>query len=132
MTVTIDTRGDLTLAAYERVAWSGETVNFGASAVARMTAARTAFMRLIDQDPDVVIYGVTSGYGQRANLRFTPEQRRAHAARPPSAAASAFGAPLPNRVARGIVFARLANFVGGHSAITPELGQAVAAMLAAR
>ena len=129
MTITIENRDDFTLAAYRRVAWAGESVALGASAVTAMTEARAAFMTLIDQDPDVVIYGVTSGYGQRANLRFTPEQRRAHAARAPRAAASAFGAPLPNRVARGIVFARLANFVGGHSAISPGLAQAVAAML---
>jgi histidine ammonia-lyase len=129
MTITIDSRDDFTLAAYERVAWAGDGAAFGGAAITVMTEARAAFMALIDQDPDVVIYGVTSGYGQRANLRFTPEQRRDHAARPPRAAASAFGAPLPNRVARGIVFARLCNFVGGHSAISPGLARAVAAML---
>ena len=129
MTITIDSRDDFTLQAYERVAWAGEGVAFGGSAITVMTAARGAFMALIDRDPDVVIYGVTSGYGQRANLRFTPEQRRAHAARPPRAAASAFGEALPNRVARGIVFARLTNFVGGHSAISPDLAKAVATML---
>jgi histidine ammonia-lyase len=131
MTITINTREDFTLAAYERAAWKGEAVALGGPAMDRMTEARAAFMRLLDEDPDVVIYGVTSGYGQRANLRFTPEQRRAHAARPPRAAASAFGAPLPNRVARGIVFARLTNFVEGHSAITPDLARAVAGMLVA-
>jgi histidine ammonia-lyase len=131
MTISINSRDDFTLAAYERVAWSGESATFGAKAMERMTEARAAFLALIDGDPDVVIYGVTSGYGQRANLRFTPEQRRAHAARPPRAAASAFGKALPNRVGRGIVFARLTNFVGGHSAISPGLAQAVAAMLAA-
>lgn len=129
MTITLDSRDDFTLAAYQRVAWIKERVAFGARAITTMTEARTAFMRLIDRNPDVVIYGVTSGYGQRANQRFTPEQRRAHAARPPRAAASAFGAALPNRVARGIVFARLTNFVGGHSAISPALARSVAAML---
>jgi histidine ammonia-lyase len=129
MTITIETREDFTLDAYARVAWGQESARFGDTAMNRMAEARAAFMTLIDQDPDVVIYGVTSGYGQRANLRFTPEQRRAHAARPPRAAASAFGDPLPNRVTRGIVFARLANFVGGHSAITPDLAKAVVALL---
>lgn len=131
MTITIESREDVTLANYERVAWGGEPVAFGPGAVTRMTRARAAFLALIDQDPDVVIYGVTSGYGQRANLRFTPEERRAHAARPPRTAASPFGAPLPNRVVRGIVLARLTNFVEGHSAISPDLARAVAAMLAA-
>ena len=129
MTITIESREDVTLETYERVAWRDEAVAFGPSAIDRMTEARAAFLNLIDQDPDVVIYGVTSGYGQRANLRFTPEERRAHAARPPRAAASPFGAPLPNRVVRGIVLARLTNFVEGHSAISPDLAKAVAGML---
>jgi len=132
MTITIESREDITLACYERVAWGNEAAAFGPGAIKRMTEARSAFLTLIDQDPDVVIYGVTSGYGQRANLRFTLEERRAHAARPPRSAASPFGAPLPNRVVRGIVLARLTNFVEGHSAISPDLARAVAAMLEAR
>ena len=132
MTVMIESREGITLASYERVAWGNEAVTFSPRAIQRMTEARSAFLNLIDQDPDVVIYGVTSGYGQRANLRFTPEERRAHAARPPRTAASPFGAPLPNRVVRGIVVARLTNFVEGHSAISPDLARAVAAMLEAR
>lgn len=129
MTILIDTRDDFTLDAYARAAWAGEDVSFSTGAMAQMRDARTAFLRLLDEDPKVVIYGVTSGYGQRANLRFTPEERRLHAARPPRAAASAFGEPLANRVTRGIVFARLANFVEGHAALSPDLAQAVAAML---
>ena len=105
-------------------------MSFSDGAMARMTEARRAFLHLLDSDPDMVIYGVTSGYGQRANVRFTLEERRRHAARPPRTAASAFGAPFPLRVTRGIVFARLANFVEGHAAISPDLAQAVAAMLA--
>jgi histidine ammonia-lyase len=93
-----------------------------------MTASRAAFLRLLD-DPDIVIYGVTSGYGQRARLRFDREQRRRHAAQPPYSAAVSFGEPLPERAARAIVLARLTNFIEGHAAITPALAQAVADLL---
>jgi histidine ammonia-lyase len=72
---------------------------------------------------------VTSGYGQMAHIRFTAEERRRHAQRPPSAAATGFGDPLPERLVRGIVFARLVNYVEGHAAISPELAEAVAGML---
>lgn len=129
MTLSINDRRDFTLDAYRRTAWAGEAVAFSDHAKGRMTEARQAFLDLLDGDPDVVIYGVTSGYGQRANLRFSAEQRQRHAGRPPRSAASAFGAPFPIRVTRGMVFARLANFVEGHAAISPDLADAVAAML---
>ncbi|MDH3917798.1 MAG: aromatic amino acid ammonia-lyase, partial [Rhodospirillales bacterium] len=129
MTVTLHLREDITLDAFYRVAWQGESVTLHQEAMAQMAACREAFLRLIDSDRDIVVYGVTSGYGQMAHLRFTPEERRRHAARPPLAAASSFGEPLPERVARGIVLARLANFIEGHAAVSPALAEAVAAML---
>jgi len=36
---------------------------------------------------------------------------------------------LDERVVRGIVFARLADFTGGHAKVRPELAQRVAALL---
>ena len=36
---------------------------------------------------------------------------------------------MPERVSRAIVFARLANFVEGHAAISPAIANGVAAML---
>ena len=47
----------------------------------------------------------------------------------PFAAATSFGNPLPERVVRAIVLARLANFLEGHAATTPRIALAVAAML---
>ena len=96
MNITIVSREGFTLDAYVRVAWGRESTLFGYIAMTRMTEAWTAFITLIGQDPDAVTYSVTSGNGQRANLRFIPDQRRAHAARSPKAAVSAFGDPLPN------------------------------------
>ncbi|MBT5267708.1 MAG: aromatic amino acid lyase [Rhodospirillaceae bacterium] len=129
MTVTLTNRADFTLGSYVRAAWGNEAVVLSDQATETMTQARRAFLHLLDTDPDVVIYGVTSGYGQQANLRFSLEERRRHAARPPRSAASAFGKPLPDRVVRGIVFARLANFVEGHAAISPSLALSVAEMM---
>ncbi|MCP5080581.1 MAG: aromatic amino acid lyase [Alphaproteobacteria bacterium] len=129
MTVTIDTRQDLTLHNCFKVAWQGQPVCIGDTAAKCITEARTRFMKLID-DPDVVIYGVTTGYGQNAKNQLTREERTAHAERPPKPAAASWGDPVPDRVARAIVFARLANFVEGHAAISPHIAQAVADMLA--
>lgn len=129
MTLELKSRRDLTLDAVYRVAWRGEGVRFHADALAAMTRARRAFLELLERDPELVVYGVTSGYGQMAHLRFSPEERRAHARVPPLAPMTSFGEPLPERVARAMVLARLANFVEGHAAISPPLAEAVAAML---
>jgi histidine ammonia-lyase len=131
MSIVLNRRADFTLANYRRVAWEGQPVVLGAEAMASMQTCRAAFERLIE-DPDVVIYGVTSGYGQQARLRLSAEERKAHAAQPPLAARSSFGEPLPERVTRGMVFARLTNFVEGHAAITPALAEAVAGLLDGR
>ena len=129
MTIVLESRRDLTLDAYHEVAWSGQPVRFHENAVARMTLCREAFERLIDSDEDIVIYGVTTGYGQNAKQRLSREERKEQAARPPMATLTSFGEPLPERVSRGIVFARLSNFVEGHAAITPALAEAVAGLL---
>ena len=128
MTITLCSRRDFTLEVFERVSRRAERVSFADESVARMEQCRAAFLRLIEQ-PDVVIYGVTSGYGQQAHLRFTRDERKSHARRPPLAAAASFGQPLPDRVVRGIIFARLANYVEGHAAISPPLAIAVGEML---
>ena len=129
MAVTITARSDLTLEALHRVAWSGERVTLSAQAVEAMTAARTRFMNILDNDPEVTIYGVTSGYGQMAKHRLSPEERKAHARVAPVAPAASWGDLVPERVKRAIVFARLANFVEGDAAISPHVAEAVAAML---
>src|SRR5262249_55812738 len=43
--------------------------------------------------------------------------------------AASFGEPLPERVARGIVLARLANLVEGHAAVSGSVLKAVAELL---
>jgi len=128
MTIILDSRRDFTLDAAKQVAWGNATVTLGQRAQQAMSAARARFLRLLD-DTDAVIYGVTSGYGHHAKLRFTPAERAAHAKRPPFGPAVSWGDPLPERATRAIVFARLSNFVEGHAAITPAVANAVAAML---
>lgn len=129
MTLVLETRRDITPDAFCRVAWQGEAVRLHERALATIDRSRRAFLSLLESDPELVVYGVTSGYGQMAHLRYTPEQRREHARRPPVATMTSFGEPLPERVTRGMVLARLANIVEGHAAISPGLARAVAALL---
>jgi histidine ammonia-lyase len=50
----------------------------------------------------------------------------------PFPAATSFGDYLPERVVRGIVLARLTNFIEGHAATTPRMADAVVQMLDGR
>lgn len=128
MTVTLDRRTDLTLEAARRVAWGGEDVALGAAARARIAQARKDFLALIERE-DIVIYGVNTGYGHQAKRRLTPEERKEQAKAPTHHRAASWGEPLPQRVLRAIVFARLANVIEGHAALSPHVAEAVSAML---
>ena len=125
--VVLRSRVEITLELFERVAWRCEPVRVEVSALEAADAAREAFLRLI-ANPDVTIYGVTSGYGDRAGDRLDETERR-HQARAAAFRATSFGEPLPTRVVRGIVLARLANLLGGHAAASGRLIEAVASLL---
>jgi len=129
MTVTVETRADLTLETARRVAWKGEGVSLSPRAVAAMAAGRDRLTRILEHDPDVTIYGVTTGAGQMAKTKLKPDERKGWAKMSPVGAASSWGDLLPERVVRMIVLARLTNFVEGHAAVSPEIACGVAAML---
>ena len=112
-----------------RVAWDGEGVELGTQALAAMARGRERLERILEHDPEVTIYGVTTGPGQLAGKKLTPEQRERWAGMSPARIATSWGDPLPDRVVRAIVLARLANFVEGHAAVSPEIARRVAALL---
>ena len=128
MTVVLAKRHDINLDAFLRVAWRSEDVGFADEAVDRMAESRRAFRALLESDQNVVVYGTTSGGGERARFRLTQEEMEEQGRRP-HLGSSSWGEPLPERVVRGIVLARLANWVEGHGAVRPELATAVASLL---
>ncbi len=129
MTVVISSRADLTLETARRVAWDREGVELAPAAFEAMEAGRLRLARILEHDPDVTIYGVTTGAGQMARTKLKPEERRNWARMSPAGAASSWGDALPARVVRLIILARLSNFVEGHAAVSPEIAAGVAAML---
>lgn len=132
MTVKLDERADFTLDAYRRVANEGEVIEIGQFAPARMTAARASFLELLESDRGAFIYGTTTGAGALAKVRIPAEEQREQARRRAenrSRGDSFGGAVLPERVVRGIVFARLANLLEGHGKCRPEIAERVAGLL---
>ena len=129
--VPLNARSDITLSALRRVAWDGERVELGPDAIARMDRSHESFNAYVRarlaEDPEAMIYGVTTGPGDDGRRNLTEEA----ASRRPTRlwTAASFGEPLPERVVRGMVLARLANFVEGHATARAAVGQAIAAML---
>jgi histidine ammonia-lyase len=132
MTVVLDSRDDFTLENYRRVAIGGESVAIGPEARRTMDAGRASFLRLLESDRTQFIYGVTSNFGPRAKVTIPPDQQRAHGQglRFRGNWARGFGGGyLDERVVRGIIFARLANFVAGNSKARPLVAERFAALL---
>src|ERR1700761_6799749 len=130
VTTVLAARGDIDLTAVRRVAWEGDGVQIAGSALELIADRRARFEAFLADHPERRFYGINVHAGDGSH-RALDDAGRADYARGMRSAVS-FGDPLPNRVVRGIVLARLANCVEGHSAVTPGLAQAVAAMLDGR
>jgi len=129
MTVLLNKRTDFSLDSYESVAWNSQSVTIDGNALRDIDKHRRNFLQLLNENPDLNVYGVTSGYGQRASTRLSPAEMRVHALSPPYATMAGFGGDLPARIKRGMLFARLTNFIEGNSAVSGALTTRVAGML---
>lgn len=130
MTVSLRERGDISLASFVRVAWEGEDVVVERSALESVARRRALLLELVGVDPERKFYGVNVHAGDGSNRLMTADEQRDYERGLHSG--TSFGEPLPRRVVRGIVLARLANYVEGHAGVSVELVQAVAARLDGR
>jgi histidine ammonia-lyase len=130
VTVSLTRRADISLATFARVAWEGEDVAIAPEALAVVARRREEFLALVAADPTRKLYGVNVHAGDGSDRLMTEAEQRDYARGLHSA--TSFGEPLPRRVVRGIVLARLANLIEGHAGVTPELVEVVAARLDGR
>jgi histidine ammonia-lyase len=130
VTVTLARRADITLEAFARVAWREEDAAVAPAALQVVARRREEFLALVAADPARKLYGVNVHAGDGSDRLMTEAEQRDYGRGLHSA--TSFGEPLPRRVVRGIVLARLANMVEGHAAVSPELVQVVAARLDGR
>jgi histidine ammonia-lyase len=132
MTVVLESVRDFSLDTVRRVAWEGEAVVFGVQALSRMRSAREQFLNLVEREPNLKIYGVTTGYDDAAGTIASAEERARLVKNPPEILAAGVGEPMPERVVRAMVFTRLINFVSGYTGLSLPTAQQVADMLDGR
>lgn len=132
MTVTLNAIEDFTLETLRRVAWDGEAAAFGPTALERMKRRRAQFLTLVEKAPDTRIYGVTTGFGDRAKTLLSAEERAAQAKSPAIQKSLGLGPRVPDEAVRAMIFSRLINFVSGYAAVSLETAESVAAMLDGR
>jgi histidine ammonia-lyase len=131
MTVLVDNRRDFTLENFRRVGLGGEGVRIGSKARRAMAAARESFMALLDSDRTAFIYGTTTRAGIEVGRALAPSEQRDYAQALRRNSSPSFGGEgsLDEHVVRGIVFARLANFVEGNAKTRPVIAERIAALL---
>ena len=131
MTVVVDSREDFTLEHFRRVALEGESVRIGPRALERMESTRDSFVALLDSDRTAFIYGTTTRPGIEVGKALAPDEQRGYASTLRGSWSPSFGGGgvLEEHVARGIVFARLANFVEGNAKTRPVIAERIAALL---
>jgi histidine ammonia-lyase len=130
MTVVVNRRSDFTLDNFRRVAFGGEGVEIGPVARGAMAAARRGFVALLDSDRSAFIYGTTTRPGIEVSTPVPPERQREYARSFRAHTGLGFGGGCHDeQIVRGMVFARLADFVEGHAKVRPDVADRVAALL---
>ncbi len=131
MTVVVNRRDDFTLENFRRVTVERENVEIGDEARRSMERARAAFVELLEEDRHAFMYGVTSRPGIEVTVEVAPEEQAAWAtgAEMLGTGRGFGGGELDERVVRGIVFARLADFVEGNAKTRPLVAERIASLL---
>lgn len=117
----------ITVAEVVRVARQRATVTLGEGARARVAAAREVVERLAQSSAP--IYGVNTALGANTGAPIAPADRSAYQKRAVHARAVGVGAPFPVDTVRAAMFSRAAGMAVGGSGVSPEVLDALLAML---
>jgi histidine ammonia-lyase len=125
--VVLGNSADLTAAVYDAVIWGGTKIVLDPEALARVGRHRQLFLRHLESG--VVCYGVNTGLGALAKQDLTVDERARLPRQILLGRAGAIGAPFKREIVRGALLIKLAQFLDGASAITPDLCRFLAARL---
>jgi histidine ammonia-lyase len=119
--------GGVTIADVIAVARGQRRVILGDDARSRVVAARSIVERLASSD--VPIYGVNTALGANTGAHIASDERIAYQERAVSARAVGIGLRFPTDVVRAMMFARAAGMAVGGSGVSPQVLDALIAML---
>lgn len=111
----------------EAVARGADPARLGDAERARIAASR-ATVEAIVAGPEPV-YGVTTGFGQLADVRIAPADAEALQLNLVRSHAVGSGPPLPEEVVRGMIDLLASSLARGHSGVRPELVELLLALL---
>jgi len=118
---------DLTVADVAAVARDGWQVALDPDAAERMRVSRTVIERLVAEGGTV--YGVTTGFGDLANVRIEPDQVAELQRNLVRSHTAGVGDLLPADVVRAMLLLRANALAVGLSGVRPELAELLCAML---
>ncbi|MEO8639146.1 MAG: histidine ammonia-lyase [Chloroflexota bacterium] len=118
---------DLTVADVAAVAREGRQVALDAEAAERMRASRAVIERLVAQGDTV--YGVTTGFGDLANVRIQPEQVAELQRNLVRSHTAGVGEPLAVDAVRAMLLLRANALAVGLSGVRPQLAELLCGML---
>src|SRR5512143_2724906 len=113
------TGADLTIAAVEAVARHGAPVVLDPSARERMQEARDVIEALVNAG--AVVYGVTTGFGDLANVSIRPEDAVRLQENLLMSHAAGVGPAFPREIVRAMLLLRANTLALGHSGCRPAL-----------
>jgi len=118
---------DLAIADVVAVAREGSRVSLSPDAAVRMRASRAVVERLVSERRTA--YGVTTGFGDLADVRIEPEQSAELQRNLVRSHAAGVGEPLPRDVVRAMLLLRANALAIGLSGVRPELVELLCGML---
>lgn len=126
--VVLKDRKDLTLDVYRRVCWNHAAVSIDAARQKQIDAWREEFLAFLQKHPELNVYGVNVHPGDKSKVRLSKEELKEFLTQGISTGVS-FGDPLPERIVRGMVLARLSGMLNGNSASSSGLANHMCTML---
>ncbi|MGI8871689.1 MAG: histidine ammonia-lyase [Candidatus Limnocylindria bacterium] len=121
---------DLTIAQVVEVARKGRTVGVAEEARTRMRASRLTIERLVADG--ATVYGVTTGFGDLADVRIEPDHSVALQRNLVRSHAAGVGPPLPPDVVRAMLLLRANTLAVGLSGVRTSVADQLCALLNAR
>ncbi len=126
--VVIKDRRSLTLELYRKVVWNHTPCSIDKKTLATIDRYRKEFLDFLGKHPELNVYGVNIKPGDAHKERLSKEELKQNLSQGLNTGIS-FGEPLPDRVVRGIILARLSGMVGGNSASSAMLTTHILKML---